>query len=314
MLGVPALLWGALRPEPGKPEETREGQRMPDGETRIEEQRARLRRAFAVGIGLWMLTGIVLFSSMARLHPRYVEAFTPAVAGMLGIGAAWAAEPRGRARRAFLLGTLLIVVYYTERLLYGTPAVWWIVLAAALGAIACAGLAGQQALPTRLRSRLAPPAVLALALAAILALPLSTDLRAIRDGVTDAGYVGALPREEQRLVSSFLRAHQQGAKYEVAAESATGIGSLIVQDARPVLVLTSYGARVFTPVAELQRLIGAGEVRYAYLNKSCGRHATSSNAACSAPARWVRAHGTDVSAQAGLPQAKALWLLPGARP
>ena len=115
-------------------------------------------------------------------------------------------------------------------------------------------------------------------------------------------------------MSSFLRAHQQGAKYEVAAESATGIGSLIVQDARPVLVLTSYGARVFTPVAELQRLIGAGEVRYAYLNKSCGRHATSSNAACSAPARWVRAHGTDVSAEAGLPQANTLWLLPGARP
>ncbi len=71
--------------------------------------------------------------------------------------------------------------------------------------------------------------------------------------MTDAGYVGALPSEEQRLVSAYLRAHQGGARYELAAESATQIGSLIVQDARPVLILTTYDARVFTTVAELQR-------------------------------------------------------------
>ena len=64
--------------------------------------------------------------------------------------------------------------------------------------------------------------------------------------MTDAGYVGALPGDEQRPLSTYLRAHQGGARYEVAAQSATQIGSLIVQDARPVVVLTSYGARVFT--------------------------------------------------------------------
>ncbi len=55
-----------------------------------------------------MLTGIVLFSHMIRLHPRYVEGFTPAVAAMLGIGlgvggSACDARERGRrlgARRA----------------------------------------------------------------------------------------------------------------------------------------------------------------------------------------------------------------------
>jgi 4-amino-4-deoxy-L-arabinose transferase-like glycosyltransferase len=312
LLGIPALLWGALGSGRGEDEGALVPD-APDGGSAVEEG-ARVRRGFAAGVGLWMLTGIVLFSSMARLHPRYVEAFTPAVAAMLGIGAAWAVEPRGRARPAILAGTLLIVVYYAERLLYGTPAVWWVTLVAALGAIACLGLAMQDSVPERLRKRLAPAAALALALTAMLAVPLSADARAIKDGVTDAGYVGALPREEQRLASAFLRARQDGAKYELAAESATGIGSLIVQDARPVLVLTSYGARVFTPVAELKRLIAAGQVRYAFINKSCGRHASSSNAACSAPVRWVREHGTDVSAQAGLPGEKALWLLPGARP
>jgi hypothetical protein len=132
--------------------------------------------------------------------------------------------------------------------------------------------------------------------------------------VTDAGYVGALPSEEQRLLSAYLRAHQGSAYYEVASVSATGIGSLIVQDARPVLVLTSYGSRVFTSVPELERLIAEGRVRYAFLNASCGRHGSSLNPGCSAPAKWVRAHATDVSSRAGLPHAGLLWLLPGATP
>jgi hypothetical protein len=145
----------------------------------------------------------------------------------------------------------------------------------------------------------------------VLAIPVSADIRSIRDHVTDAGYVGALPSEEQRLVSAYLRTHQRGARYEMAAESATGVGSLVVQDARPIVVLTSYNARVFTSVAKLQRLIARGEVRYAFLNTSCGRRAAALNPACAAPARWVRAHGTDVSRQAGLSRGGLLWLLPG---
>jgi hypothetical protein len=125
--------------------------------------------------------------------------------------------------------------------------------------------------------------------------------------------VGALPGEEQRLLSAYLRAHQGRAQYEVAAESATGIGSLIVKDALPIVVLTSYGSRVFTSVPELERLIAQGKVRYAFLNSDCGPHDSAATAACSAPAKWVRAHGTDVSRKAGLGRDRILWLLPGAR-
>ncbi len=136
----------------------------------------------------------------------------------------------------------------------------------------------------------------------------------IREGVTDAGYVGALPREEQRLVSAYIRTHQGDARYEVAAESATQIGSLVVQEARPMLILTTYDGRVFTTVAALQRRIAAGEVKYAFLNSFCGKHISRINAACSEPARWIRAHGTDVSRQAGLSRGGVLWLLPGGKP
>jgi hypothetical protein len=227
---------------------------------------------------------------------------------------AWAVIPRDRGRLAILLAALAITVIYAERLLYGTTGAWWVTLLGALGTATFALLARLRSLDADLRSVLAPAGALVMTLVAVLAVPLSADLTAIKNHVTDAGYVGALPTEEQRLVSAYLRAHQGSAFYEVASVSATGIGSLIVQDARPVLVLTSYGSRVFTSVSKLQRLIAEGKVRYAFLNSTCSRHGSALNPACSAPAKWVRAHGTDVSTQAGLSESKLLWLLPGAKP
>jgi 4-amino-4-deoxy-L-arabinose transferase-like glycosyltransferase len=307
LLGVPALLWGVRRRGAPAPDED-------DDDEDEDETPRRMRIAVAGGLGLWLLTGIVLFSHMARLHPRYVEGLVPAVAATLGIGAAWACEPRGRARPIVLAVGLAVVVVYGERLLYGTPPKLWISFLAALCALASVALARRPAVPAQLRAALAPPGALALTLCAILTISLGADVTAIDNRVSDAGYVGALPSEEQRLLSSYLRAHQGSARYEVAAQSATSIGSLIVQDARPIVVLTSYGPRVFTTVDKLERLIAAGEVRYAFLNVACPRSAAlaANSAGCSAPAQWIRAHATDVSRSAGLPHEKLLWLLPGA--
>ncbi len=323
LLGVPALIFTLLA------DRHREAREM-DGQESDGEAAAgrRMRRAVAAGLLVWTLTGIALFSDMIRLHPRYVEGFVPAVAALLGIGVAWAgASDRrhttrkvgpagsGAARLIALAVALAASVYYVERLLYGRTGVWWITLAGAIGAIAFAALARLSPRePGTLRSRLLGATTIALTLVAVLALPVSADVIAIDNAVTDAGYVGALPSEEQRLVSAYLRAHQGGARYELAAESATQIGSLIVQDFRPVLILTTYNARVFTDVAELRQAIAKGEVKYAFLNSFCGRHVSSVNAACSEPALWVRAHGTDVSRAAGLSRGGILWLLPGARP
>ncbi|HEX3909534.1 MAG TPA: glycosyltransferase family 39 protein [Solirubrobacteraceae bacterium] len=282
--------------------------------TATRQRSARFELAVAVGLGLWLLTGIVLFSHMVRLHPRYVEGLVPPVAATLGIGIAWAGEPRGRLRPAALLLALVVTVLYGERLLYGTPLVWWISLTSALAALLLAALARLAPLPDRLRGTLAPGGVLVLSLCAMLAISLSTDIRAIEDHVTDAGEVGVLPGEVLQPLSSYLRAHQGSARYEVAAQSATQIGALIVHDARPVVILTSYGARVFTTVDQLKRKIAAGEVRYAFLNSPCPHHISPKNPACSSPAKWIREHGTDVSLQAGLPHRKVLWRLPGLKP
>jgi 4-amino-4-deoxy-L-arabinose transferase-like glycosyltransferase len=312
LLGIPALAWGVLEGrggggDPGDP------RAAPDEGDDSSPTKRRLRRAAAGGLGLWMLTGVVLYSHMVRLHPRYVEAFTPVVAAMLGIGVAWAAElPARGLRLAWLAVTLALVVYFGERLMYGTPVAWWVSLAGALGAIGCALAARLSPLPARMRT-LAPAGVIALALVAVAAIPVKADSVAIANRVSDAGLVGQLPGSQQHPLSAYLLAHQDGAFYEVASESATAIGSLIVQDARPVLVLTTYDARVFTSIAKLQRLVAEGKVRYAFLNTFCYGTAQSVNPACSAPVRWVRAHGTDVSRKAGLPQGGLLYLLPGAR-
>ena len=106
----------------------------------------------AAGLGLWLLTGIVLFSHMARLHPRYVEGLVPAVAATLGIGAAWASEARGRAGRSCSAVALAVVVFYGERLLYGTTSEWWISL---LGGARRARAGGAGALAGGARARCA---------------------------------------------------------------------------------------------------------------------------------------------------------------
>jgi 4-amino-4-deoxy-L-arabinose transferase-like glycosyltransferase len=318
LLGMPALIFTLLADRRTARETAGHAVADPDTDTGGAQER-RIRRAGAAGLTLWTLTGIALFSHMARLHPRYVESLVPAVAALLGIGVAWAcASDRrstySRARLLALVVALVASVYYVERLLYGPTGVWWITLAGAIGAIVLAALArvGPRD-AVRRRGRLGA-ATIALTLVTVCALPLSADITSIKAGVTDAGYVGALPREEQRLVSAYLRSHQGGARYELAAESATQIGSLIVRDARPVLILTTYDARVFTTVPELRRAIARGEVKYAFLNSFCGKHISPINAACSRPARWIRAHATDVSRRAGLSRGRVLWLLPGAKP
>ncbi len=310
LLGVPALLMGALRRPPGS--------EPPSSETVVADvadvSDYGMRRATAAGLIVWLLTGIALFSDMARLHPRYVEGLVPAVTATLGIGAAWASTSSRRARLLTLTVSMAVLVVYADRLLYGRPGSWWIALAGALGALVFAGLARVRVNPSARSSALLASGTLTLTLLAIAAVPVSVDITAIENRVSDAGYIGALPGEEQRQLSTYLIAHQGSAHYELAAESATGIGSLIVQDARPVVILTTYEARVFTGIAKLKRLIAEGQVRYAFLSTYCGRHSSSTNAACSAPAKWIRAYGTDVSRQAGLKRHKVLWLLPGATP
>jgi 4-amino-4-deoxy-L-arabinose transferase-like glycosyltransferase len=276
LLGVPAVAWGWRGPP--------------------------LRRAVGVGLVVWLLTGLALFSQMLRLHPRYVEGFTPAVAALVGIGVAWAAQPGARIRLLVLMVAFAAMVAYAAHLLYGMPAIWWVVVAGAVGAVVFAWF-----------ERVDTGALaVALALVAVLAIPASASVRAVRRHVSSAGNVGAMAPEELNALSSYLRAHRSGAKYELAMDSATKAAALIVRDGLPVLMLTTYQGQTLTTVAQLKLAVARGEVHYALLTTFCGARTPRSDAACSPPAVWVRAHGKDVSKQAGLERAGLLWRLPEA--
>ncbi len=291
MLGLAALAQLLRQPRAAAPEQA-DGRAPP-----------RLRRATLAGLMLWLLTGVVLFSQMSRLHPRYTEGFTPAVAATLGIGLAWAGSRTSAPRLSALAVTLIATTVYAEHLLFGTPAIWWVVAAGALGAPALA-----LALPQRRFARLA---VLACGLVCLLAIPLWASLHAVTANVSDSNRLGSMQPAELDRLSAYLLAHQGSARYEVAYDAGSKIGSLVVHDARPILVLTSYNARVLTGVARLKRLIASGAVHYAILSTPCGPHTPRTEASCSPPAQWVLAHGTDVSRAAGLRRAKLLWRLPG---
>ena len=268
----------------------------------------RLQRAVMAGLLLWLLTGFALFSQMGRLHPRYTEGFTPAVAACFGIGVAWASARRTPGRLLALAVTVLVVVLYAEHLLYGTTPVWWVTLAGAFGALALTGAAALTA--GRVPGLRA--GVLLCTLIALLAIPLWASLRAVRQNVTDSNPLGVLRPGELDPLSSYLRAHRDGARYEVAFDSASKMGALVVKDALPVIALTTTKGRVITPVLRLQTLIAEGQVRYAFLGTFCGPPSERPSAACSAPVLWIRAHGRDVSRRAGLRDG-TLYLLPGAK-
>jgi 4-amino-4-deoxy-L-arabinose transferase-like glycosyltransferase len=271
--------------------------------SRPRDPAQRVRVALLSGLMLWLVCGIALFSDMSRLHPRYTEAFTPAVAATLGVGLAWATERRGRDRTLALSVTLLVVVLYAERLLFGTTAVWWITAAAAVGAAVLAWSGFPRGDSQR-------AGVTALTLVCLLAIPLWASLRAVKANVSDTTPIGILHHGELAPLSAYLRAHQDGAYYEVAFDSGTKMGELVERDARPILVLTTLDGRIFTPVSRLRALVAAGRVRYAFLDEGCGPQSPATDPDCSAPARWVRAHGTDVSREAGMPRDGMLWRLP----
>jgi 4-amino-4-deoxy-L-arabinose transferase-like glycosyltransferase len=249
-------------------------------------------RVAAVTVGVWLVTGAVLYSAMSRLHPRYVESMSAAVAAGCGIGIARLAA-RARDGRAWpAVATVLALAAFATWAARGTAAAW-IGLAAALAAVALVAAGWPARGPRR-------PAVLAaLACAALVAAPAADAVHVVRLHLSDSGHPGAMPAGRVRRLSAYLRAHRSGARYEFASAAATQAGALIARDGQPALVLTSFAGRPLVSPSRLSRLAAAGDVRYVLLGGSC-RTRRPTLAVCSPAATWVRRHGTDVSRAAGV--------------
>jgi 4-amino-4-deoxy-L-arabinose transferase-like glycosyltransferase len=276
-LGVPALAWSVIRA------------RGPD---------LRIEGAFSIAMLVWLLVGVVLYSAMARLHPRYTEGFTPAVAAVAGIGVAWALRD-GIWQRLLTAVAAVALVLYGRHLLGGSSTVWR--LTAAGGILA----AGSLVVP---RERLRLALVTAGFALATMALPLQVDASLISNHEYDNGRTGALGANVVEAISSYIHAHAAGTRYEFVASNATEVGALIVRDLRPILSLTSYNNHELVAVPRLRGLVATGQVRFAVLGGGCSKR-TPLSADCSIGADWVRSHGTDVSRRAGLAHSHLLYRL-----
>ena len=164
-----------------------------------------------------------------------------------------------------------------------------------------AGLVLAATVLTRRRGERSRLAVIAAVVVAVLAVPAAASIRAVAHGTSDSGHPGHMATGRVTALSAFLRAHQGPARFEVASLSAAKVAPLVVRDAQPVMILTSLYGQPLVPVSRFAAAVRSGQVRYALAGANCTRGSGDRLTGCSAQARWIRAHGTDVSRQAGQP-------------
>jgi 4-amino-4-deoxy-L-arabinose transferase-like glycosyltransferase len=273
----------------------------------------RVRRAAVFGVGVWVFTGMILFSFSGRVHPRYLEAFTPAVAVLLGLSVSVvASRVRDLTSLYLLAGGLGLAVL--EAFAAAGPGG---LVRAGVGVGLLAGLAGCGLAYRELRrgaGAAEPPggrrwsrsaSVVVFSVVAVLAFPLARDVGLIRD---HSGVQAASPEFAPRLatdLSAYLRAHQGTARYEFAATAPSIAAPLIIKDERPILLLTTVDARPLVTLAGLRAAIAAHAVSYVVMHGRCPHPPYHLLAACSAAAEWVQANGQDVTAQLGDRSTKA---------
>lgn len=250
-------------------------------------------QAAALGLATWLLTGLVLYSAMSRLHVRYLEGFTPAVAGALGVGVVVLA--RAASRR-----TGVAVAYAAATIAAAAYALWLVGSNGTLVAIvAGAGMAAVALVAAARRRPALWPAAVAASLAAVLVGPLQRSVKIVQWGADAADQVGMIAPATMDRLSAFLVSRQGSAYNEVAVESPYTAAGIVRHDVRPVLVLDNIDALPLVSPRELRAAIRRGEVRYVLLSEACRARRLAATAGC-ADYRWVRANGRDVSAAAGL--------------
>jgi hypothetical protein len=256
-----------------------------------------LPRAFAISVAVWIAFAVVVFDGIGTMHTRYLEVLSPALAIAIGWGAVTLAGLYGRVLTPSLPAIVLALVAVCVYVGGLHPA-----------SIATAGLALVIAIAgavrlTRLDAPIAGPArwlTAALVIACALMFPVHESVKLVRTQSNDSLGLAADRPATTALLSTFLRPRTAQIKYEVAVDEPLSLAPLIIRDQRPILPLTTFGGRPLTTVAALRHAISAGQVRYGLVNSLPCTAATAGKAYCAPAARWIRAHGVDVSGDAGL--------------
>jgi 4-amino-4-deoxy-L-arabinose transferase-like glycosyltransferase len=164
------------------------------------------------------------------------------------------------------------------------------------------GLLAQAGTPRFGRAAAAAAVVL---VAAALIAPAAESLSIVQAKHDDGGALGAMPAGQSARLTRYLSSHRGGARYEYAVLEAHLAGPLIAADGKPVLILAGTPYHPLVSTHRLAAAVRAGQVRYVLMG-SRGRsrpphaslHARTTRGRM---AGWVRVHGVDVTAQAGVP-------------
>jgi 4-amino-4-deoxy-L-arabinose transferase-like glycosyltransferase len=254
----------------------------------------------ATGFALWLVVGAALFSAAKALHIRYLEAFAPAVAAVLGIGvvaslrAVRTSVPAAVAFAAALFGSAL----YVASTVSGALAT--VTLLCAAGGVLAAVL-----VPLWRRASVGlAVAALAASVVALFAAPLSQSLSLVSAHRSDSGTPGRLPAVETARLSAFLQRHAGHRRFAFTSPFPSTAAPLIVRDALRPLVLLRLDTRPLVTAATLKRLVANGDLRYAFLDRPCHRrrHRHDATSTSVAPTKWICTHGHDVGRRAGLHQ------------
>lgn len=244
-------------------------------------------RPLAITLAVWLATAYVLFSFMGRLQPRYLEAMSPAVAGVLGIATACLLARAHTRRSAWLCaGGLVVNAAFAVRAVGLGDGGVQLCLLATIAALAGLCIAPLRRVPFRVRM-VGRPRLRAISLAvlslALLAAPAEASIDLVEERSSDANPTGSGAQ-----YSTYLHSHHDDARYEVAAANPLAVVGLIAQDAQPVLVLRSIDG-VLVSVGQLRQLVRDGGVRFAILPHPCssGRHCTPTTA-------WTVRHAVEV--------------------
>jgi 4-amino-4-deoxy-L-arabinose transferase-like glycosyltransferase len=263
-----------------------------------------IERAAIVAVAGWLVIGYTLFSFAGRVHPRYLEAFTPAIAIALGVSLVVLVRRAGAPRWRSVLPLALLACVIESAAGSGSlrrAGIYLVALAAVAAAVAAVDLLHRAGRAERLAPWSIPSTVASVLLASLLVIVLlNDDARLIaHDGGVQADEV-TLPASLVNPLSAFLLTHQGHARYEAAISAPTLAAPLIIRGLRPVLLLTSASARPLVSLAQLRRDAARGEVRYVFVHGACPTPRDPARPACSLAAIWTRAHAKDVTAELGL--------------
>ena len=141
------------------------------------------------------------------------------------------------------------------------------------------------------RRDLARQAILVFVGLGVLVASLAKDAYVIHGSRTDS----ALRDFSTPALGRYLRAHREGALYEVAGANVNDVVGLVARDELPVLVLNSIDGSI-TRTSKLQAQVGQGRVRFYFV----APHPCHSGRYCPRNQVWAYHHSTPVPGQPGL--------------